>query len=342
MELLHQIKSLFLIIILFSLIACTLPRPHNDNLWTTPSCYIDTDYLDSKKEINMLVLSGGGANGAWGAGVLHGLRESNRYLDYDVVTGISTGSLIANFAFLDDPDYDSVLKDSYFYLKSNDVFGLRPYTLMVFNDSLSDSDNLKNKIAQLVSDDFIDRIALIGREKNKRLYIGTTNLDRGEFVFWDMVDIASKKKYDLYRSILLASSAVPILYPPVFINNNMNVDGGVSGSIFVPNDILHLNKIKNVYVVYNGKPNAVGRIETKNNLKDLAIRNLLVMNERTNILSLMLLESNPTVNFYLSCANDVDLVSFKFDQVQVQKIYNAGEDFGKNKEWERNLNKYLK
>jgi hypothetical protein len=63
----------------------------------------------ASRPLTILALSGGGADGSYGAGFLKGWSESGLRPDFDVVTGSSVGSLIAPFAFLG-PDYDRDLE----------------------------------------------------------------------------------------------------------------------------------------------------------------------------------------------------------------------------------------
>jgi hypothetical protein len=67
-----------------------------------------------------LAISGGGANGAFGAGFLNGWTAAGTRPEFKVVTGISTGALIAPFAFLG-PEYDEVLHRFYTTLRSENI-----------------------------------------------------------------------------------------------------------------------------------------------------------------------------------------------------------------------------
>lgn len=184
--------------------------------------------------LDVLVISGGGSHGAYGAGVLVGMTEGGTRLDYDVVTGISTGALMASFAFLG-PKYDAQLTDLYTQTsdkaiyESKGLFGLA-------SDSLNDTTPLREKIAGIVTPQFLEEIAA-EHAKGRRLYVGTTNLDTGELHVWDMGGIAASTHADkqrLYVEVLLASAAVPGLFKPVYIHAHdgkpphMEVDGGVT------------------------------------------------------------------------------------------------------------------
>ena len=75
----------------------------------------DSDILrkqDGSTFYNILALSGGGANGAFGAGFLCGWTQAGTRPKFKIVTGISTGTIIATLAFLG-TEYNEVLKDIY-------------------------------------------------------------------------------------------------------------------------------------------------------------------------------------------------------------------------------------
>lgn len=334
-----------LIILSFLTLSCTLPRPANPNLYK-PDDPRDIITLNDKKQIHVLALSGGGLNGAWGAGYLNGWKMSGEKPTFDVVTGISTGSMIASFAFIDTLESADLIKRSYTSIEANDLIDLRPLSIMIFNNSLSSSKNLETMVEKTVTDKVIDQVAAEGK-KGRKLYIGTTSLDRGAFRLWDMTDIAINKEYSKYRKILIASSSIPVLFSPVFIDGDMNVDGGVSKNIFVPPEIIATKVPTHIYVVYNGIPNAIGSWEIKNNLKTIAERTVAILLEDSNIASVREVRSysrrNPNIQFYFSCVNkNIKLVGFDFTKDQLESLYNAGVETGRMKIWEKDLDGYLK
>jgi predicted acylesterase/phospholipase RssA len=136
-----------------------------------------------------LVLSGGGARGAFAAGVLRGWSEAHTRPEFDVVTGVSTGALIAPFAFLG-PAYDDRLEAIYTNIDDHDVFRRRPLAGLLWADSLADPTPLRNKISAEVTPDLLDRIAAEHR-KGRRLYVATTDLDTKQQVVWDLGAIAA-------------------------------------------------------------------------------------------------------------------------------------------------------
>src|SRR5688572_29701298 len=177
----------------------------------------------------VLVLSGGGSNGAWGAGFLHGWGGSGRRPVFDVVTGVSTGALIATAALLGE---DELLRKFYTTTRTADVQRARFFLSVPFSNSLYDTSPLKRMIDCELSKEIIDRVAHQATHHNRKLYVGTVNLDSGRLVIWDLTRIAAAGNYDLYRKAVYASASVPVLYNPVEIDRALHVDGGVRALLF--------------------------------------------------------------------------------------------------------------
>ena len=193
--------------------------------------------------VNVLAISGGGSYGAFDVGVLHGWTDSGTRPVFDVVTGISTGALIATFAFLG-PQYDEFMRDSYVNSRADDVYEMRWYLSIMNSDSIARSTPLMKRIDAAITPKVLEEIAK-AHAKGRRLYVGTTNLDTRRFVVWDMGAIASAgtpEALELYRRIILASASVPAFFPPVLIDidvdgqkhQELHVDGGTTSAVFVP------------------------------------------------------------------------------------------------------------
>ena len=226
----------------------------------------------AREPSNVLVLSGGGSNGAYTAGVLNGWTEAGNRPRFDVVTGISTGALIAPFAFLGS-EFDGLLKRNYTESRDRDIFIRRWLPALVYADSLADSAPLRKRIASEITPTILKRIAEAHRD-GRRLYVGTTDLDTKRLVVWDLGAIADgndPNKLDLFRDVLLASASVPGLLPPVEIDikvegerhAELHVDGGVAASLFLQPAMLGMSasdpdeaKVRddlNVYVIVAGQ-----------------------------------------------------------------------------------------
>ena len=191
---------------------------------------------------NYLVLSGGAEDGAFGAGILVGWTDSGTRPEFDYVTGISTGALIAPFAFLGS-EWDWVLREIYTRYSTKDIAILRSVFAIPFSDSAADTTPLKNLMKQYVTREVLDEIAA-EYKRGRYLVVGTTNLDAQRPMLWDMGAIASIKTpeaLELFHQVLLASAAVPAVFPPVYINvdvsgerfDEMHVDGGAVTQLVV-------------------------------------------------------------------------------------------------------------
>jgi predicted patatin/cPLA2 family phospholipase len=209
--------------------------------------YTDDDFRKRhpgvyEKSHHYMAISGGGAKGAFGAGLFAGWTASGTRPEFTMVTGISTGALTAPFAFLG-PDHDDVLKKVYTTTLTKDIMKKRKILFAFFNDAMSDTTPLKELIAKYFTADVIGLIAT-EHQRGRRLFIGTVNLDAGRSVIWNIGAIAisnSPHKLELIHDILRASSAIPIAFPPVGItveNNGrqyeeFHVDGGTGSQVFV-------------------------------------------------------------------------------------------------------------
>lgn len=189
-----------------------------------------------------LAISGGGSDGAFTAGLLNGWTAAGTRPEFKVVTGISTGALIAPFAFLG-PEYDNVLREFYTTVTTDNILERRGLLAAIFDDALTDNRPLKQLLAQVMDRRVIDGIAA-EYAKGRVLLIGTTNLDACRSVIWDIGAIASSghpRALELIRSIMIASAAIPAAFPPVMIDveangspyQEMHVDGGAMTQVFL-------------------------------------------------------------------------------------------------------------
>lgn len=217
-------------------------------------------YLERKRghALNLLSLSGGGQNGAFGAGFLIGWRESGRRPQFDVVGGVSTGALLATHAFLGTPADDATLEEMYTQITSDDIYTDRGILSLLSADSLKDTAPLRAMIAEHVTAETLERVAA-AYDENRMLFVGTTNIDYAQTWVWNMTLIAKAGKLELYRDVLLASASFPIVFPPVEIDGHLFVDGAARSNLVVPgmgglqkpNPPLH--GPGNLYLIDNGK-----------------------------------------------------------------------------------------
>ncbi len=191
---------------------------------------------------HFLAISGGGDNGAFAAGLLNGWTAAGTRPEFKLVTGISTGALIAPFAFLG-PKYDHSLKEFYTTSSPQDILKQRNLLAVFLDDAMADNKPLWNQVSKQVDEGFLREIA-VEYEKGRMLLLATTNLDRGVPVIWNMGKIAAsghKDALDLFRKIMIASAAIPGFFPPEMIDveangkpyQEMHVDGGASAQTFL-------------------------------------------------------------------------------------------------------------
>jgi predicted acylesterase/phospholipase RssA len=191
---------------------------------------------------NSLALSGGGSSGAFGAGILNGWSKTGTRPDFKLVTGISTGALIAPFAFLG-PDYDKVLKTVYTTMNTRDILEvLNIFKILFKGESFAVTTPLKKLIEKHFDADFLEAVAA-AHNRGRRLYVGTTHMDAQTLVIWNMGAIANSghpHALELFQKVVLASSSIPAAFPPVMIEvevdgqlyDEMHTDGGTISQVF--------------------------------------------------------------------------------------------------------------
>jgi outer membrane murein-binding lipoprotein Lpp len=185
------------------------------------------------RALNILSLSGGGQNGAFGAGLLLGWRESGQRPEFDMVGGVSTGALLATHALLGTPADDAQLEEMYTQITKKDVHDERGIFSLAFGaDSLSDTAPLRALIAKHITAETLERVAAAYND-NRILFVGTTNIDYGQTWVWNMSLIAKDGNLALYREVLLASASFPIVFPPVEIDGHLFVDGAARSNVVI-------------------------------------------------------------------------------------------------------------
>ncbi|MDF3072974.1 MAG: hypothetical protein K0S54_641 [Alphaproteobacteria bacterium] len=229
--------------------------------------------IDPLPELKLLSVSGGGENGAFGAGVLCGWSEQGARPEFDIVTGVSTGALTAPFAFLG-PRYDRQLRAVYTEIGPGDILKRRGYIAALIDDALADNSPLYATISKHLDATMMAEIAR-AYESGRLLLIGTANIDAQRPVVWNIGAIAASghaRALETIRRILLASAAVPGAFPPTMFDvaidgkayQEMHVDGGAFAQVFLyPTAALQArrNRIRagqriapvTAYVIRNGR-----------------------------------------------------------------------------------------
>lgn len=189
-----------------------------------------------------LAISGGGDNGAFGAGLLNGWTAAGTRPAFKLVTGISTGALTAPFAFAG-PAYDATLKEVYTTISAKDIAEPRSLLAALTSDAMADNHPLWKLIAKYVDRALLDVIAA-EYAKGRLLLVGTTDLDARRGIIWNLTRIAASRDpraLELFRTLMVASAAIPGAFPPSMIDvevsgqpyQEMHVDGGATAQVFI-------------------------------------------------------------------------------------------------------------
>ncbi len=238
-----------------------------------------------------LALSGGGANGAFGAGFLNGWTKTGQRPVFKIVTGVSTGALMAPFAFIG-PAYDDALRDFYTTTATRNILqALSIIPQLLGGESFADSAPLRALLEQHVNAEVLRQVAL-AHAAGRRLYIGTADLDSQSFVVWNMGLIAASGRPEalaLFRRVMLASASIPVAFPPVLFEveaggrryDEMHVDGGVGANVFISGGVFSFSEVRQgvargigreeLFVIHNGQLLAVPRPTTRS-LRSIGLR----------------------------------------------------------------------
>jgi predicted patatin/cPLA2 family phospholipase len=229
----------------------------------------------------VLALSAGGQFGAYGSGFLKGWGDRPALqptrADVDMITGVSTGAMMATYAYLgssDDPAtralYDALLKTQYTTLTNAEVFRPRLPIEYLWANSIYDTSPLHARIEAQITDALLAAVIREADVSRRLLYVGAVNADTGLFEYFDLIAIARDTTHDrrkCYAAALLASAAIPAAFNPVFINRQMYVDGGARQNAFFVAQVAAAlpGRSRDLLGILHGDLN-VAQIETKNNL----------------------------------------------------------------------------
>jgi hypothetical protein len=299
-----------------------------------------------------LALSGGGSDGAFGAGLLVGWTASGKRPEFDIVTGVSTGALTAPFAFLG-PKYDEALKAVFTESDTGDIAIMRPVRGLLGGDSLASNSPLAKVVAHYVDEAFLEEVAAQHR-KGRRLLIGTTNLDAERPVIWDMGAIAASGRpeaLDLFRTVLLASAAIPAVFPPGFIKvsadgstyEEMHVDGGATREVFlVPTQFmaskvdgrLGIRPIRRTYIIRNGHvaPEYKAVKARTLSIAGRAVSSMIKSQGVGDLYELYVFAKRNGIDYNVAYipADFLDTSTQAFDQVYMTKLYDLGYQMALN------------
>jgi hypothetical protein len=301
-----------------------------------------------------LAISGGGAYGAFTAGFLRGWTERGTRPTFKLVTGVSTGALIAPFAFVG-PAYDQMLEDAYTGLSDQDIFTQHGALAALAGESFADTEPLARLIESQVDATLLDRVAE-AHAQGRRLYVGTTHLDADRFMVWNMGAIASSRDpgaLALFRRVLLASASIPVMFPPVYIEveldaeqyDEMHVDGGTKAQVFFYAAVLDVEGARQhlrqpgrtggtLYVLRNGKlgpePRTVDR-----KLSAIASRTVSSMIKASalgDLYRIWAFSGRDRIGFrYAGIPADFEWASQQqFDPASMRRLYDVGYELGRS------------
>ena len=297
----------WLLLLCLALAACTTPRPASppDALECDLQQFVVTDAFsgwqlhraqqvgilglaDAQPSFNMLVLSAGGEYGAYGAGFLQGwasvgaAAQPSPRSDIQVVTGVSTGAILSTHAFL---GLDAEIEALYRGAGGPQIYKRRSVLGLLSANSLLDAAGKDQLIESALTTPLIDRVA--AAPEGRFLYLGVVDLDSGRFLRIDMVKLAKTlsgaRRDACYRGVVSASSAIPIAFPPRFIDGMMLTDGGARRHLFltdVPADALKPHVTRRMFSFIHGDLD-VGCSTTGNGLLPITSRALELFSDQS-------------------------------------------------------------
>jgi len=321
-------------------------------LTETPDSY--EMLADGWRRYNYLAISGGGSDGAFGAGILNGWSAKGNRPAFKVVTGVSTGALIAPFAFLG-PAYDPQIKEAYTTVNPGRIYVARRLIAILWEESVADNKPLKDLVTTYITPGVLDAIAA-EHAKGRRLYVASSNMDREEPVIWDMGAIASSKdpaRLELFRSVLVASASIPAIFPPALVKVNLDgmpydelhCDGGVFFQSFFIGAIVDLPALireahpdykgrvfQDLFIIRNGSTTPARKQVPRGvrSISERAIMTLLKVSGINDLYRLFLSSEHDEVDFYF-VALPVDYVRStdeEFNEAEMNRQYDLGYQHG--------------
>jgi hypothetical protein len=326
--------------------------------------YIDVWMAKSKQELLAeypelfgrehvyLAISGGGANGAFAAGLLKGWTASGTRPEFSIVTGISTGALIAPFAMLG-PEYDPLLEKFYTSYSTKDLIHKRRILNSLTSDAMYGTKRLEALIAEYVTEEVIQKLAdkhLQGRQ----VFIGTTDIDAGRPVIWNIGRIAASGEpfaLDLIHQVLLASASIPVAFPPVAIDvealgrryQELHVDGGTASQVFLyPAGVpwgellgkLEVPGTPRAYIIRNSRldPDAAAVNRKLLPIAERSISSLIRTQGIGDLYRIFALAERDGLEFNLAYIPKEfeEIPSDVFDTVYMKKLFDLAFDLGKS------------
>lgn len=289
-----------------------------------------------------LAVSGGGDNGAYSAGLLNGWSETGTRPEFKMVTGVSTGALVAPFAFLG-PGYDAALREVYTTMTPESIYRTRGISAALFDDAMADTTPLANVIAKYADEKMF---AAIAREygEGRLLLIGTTDLDAQRPVVWNIGALAASGKPEalaLFRKILRASAAIPGVFQPVMIDveldgrkyQEMHVDGGAIAQLFLYPPSIDASRLmkreRHAYIIRNARldPDYLMAERRTITIAGRAISTMLAASGQNDVLRTYFVSQRDGVDYNLAYIGSDFVAPEKkgeFDQAYMRALYDYG------------------
>jgi predicted patatin/cPLA2 family phospholipase len=342
----------------------TLPGIPDARVWGDEiPFYADEWFAQSRQEVAerypawfgkqqyYLAISGGGAAGAFGAGVLAGWTAAGDRPEFQLVTGISTGALTAPFAFLGSA-YDGVLEEMYTDYATSDLLKKRSLLNTLTSDAMYSTDKFEALIAKYIDEEIVEAIAAEAR-KGRGLNIGTTNLDVERPVIWRVSVIAASdhpQRLEIIRKIILASASIPAAFPPVTFEveangqsyDELHVDGGTASQVFLYPAAIDwarvLEKLESpyapkVFVIRNSRLDADAAVVHRKLLPiaHRSIASLIRTQGVGDLYRIFALAERDGLDFNLAFipASFDEVPAELFDRAWMRKLYALGVEMGK-------------
>lgn len=335
-----------------------LKKTYKTYLKGVPQLGASAPLVNGRMQIDILALSGGGSDGAFGAGVLTGWTDRGDRPEFEQVTGVSAGSIIAPFAYLG-PEYDPQLKEIWTQYRTDQLVVPQVVNGLLGGQALADTGPLRELMTKYIDREFLKKVAR-EYERGRLLTVGTTNLDAKRPVVWNMGAIArhydNPQAVELFRNVILASAAIPGLFPPVNIKvkadgivyDEMHVDGGVTRQIYVSSlnvpfktyDVLYPKPPnRRLYLVHNGKMNPqFGAVKPSTfQIAGESINALMLYQHKGDNYRIYRMAKDAGADFNsVAIPPDFDHASKeKFDPEYQKALFEVGRDIGKAKQWRK-------
>ncbi len=331
---------------------------HKSIMQETPGEFVNPK--TGRRLVGALALSGGGANGAFGAGFLYGWSKKGTRPAFKLVTGVSTGALIAPFAFLG-PEYDEQLKRLYTEISAENILERLGFLKILFkSESIATTKPLQKLLQENIDKHFLEAVAEM-HDRGRRLYIGTTHMDADTFVVWNMGLIAKSGHPDateIFRKVMLASASIPGAFPPVFFEveadgekfDEMHTDGSTKQNVFFHAGIIDISKIQiaigveqvrdieeaDLYIIRNGQINPEPK-QIARSIPDITGRALSSMLKAGTIKDLYVIYAytkRAGIDFnYVDIPDDFEIGTTKqFDREEMNRLFAVGQALAMSKD----------